>query len=113
MRSVELVGVEGGRESLSVDALELATCGASEGLGGDSVDVSEATGGGFVEEREGVSVEEVLRGTGDSDVVGEVLGGVLGAGIAEVKAGVNTRVEQAIAAQTQSLVKLGNTDEGE
>mgnify|MGYP000359699620 CR=1 FL=1 len=56
----------------------LSVCGALEGVGGDAVDVAEASVARLVEQGDGVAVEEDLVAPDEAESVREVLGGVVG-----------------------------------
>jgi len=110
-RSVDEVVVAGGLDECTVDSLVLSASGALEGVGGDPVDVAEATVAGLVEQGDGVAVEEDLVAADKRKTVCEILSGVIGLGLAEREPRADARVERAVDTQLHALVELGQSDE--
>jgi hypothetical protein len=104
-----LLVAEGTHDELAVDNADLMPGAELEGVGGDAVDLAEATLGLLVNEGDGVGGEELAVGSGAFEAKGDVFCGVAGGRLAEAEAGVDARPERAVLGQGEPLAGLGQT----
>ena len=98
-------------DELAIDGAEPSSGGELEGVGGDAVDVAQATVGFLVDESDGIGGKQVTLRPCLFQAMADVLGGVARCGLAEGEAGVDAGPERAVLGEGQPLPGLGQTHE--
>src|SRR5688500_12453487 len=73
-----VVMLQDASEDVTVDDLAFLAGRGTEAGGGDAVEVTKTSGGGLVEERDGVGMEDVAITAGTAEAHSQVVGGVVG-----------------------------------